>query len=250
MTASAILNITQIAEGQTNAYITANNQTDALEQAANAFAVNASVGGGPWELTEEQLSRNVLFVTSGASGNFDVECPSTINAVNTKRFFCVDNRDSTYTATVKAATGTGATVELAPDTAAVLYQDHEDIYLIAKSTAAAAANPYDIGAYIPGLPVAGAEVMKFIAPRAIELADDFADSRGHVGVNPTASAAFDVLKNGTSVGSITVSTGGVFTFATTGGGVSLAAGDRLSVTAPDPQDATLSGTSFVFAGTR
>ncbi len=64
------------------------------------------------------------------------------------------------------------------------------------------------------------------------LADNFAGSVGDVGTNPASSFVMDVLVNGVAVGTITISTGGVFTFDTTGGAVVLLPGDRLSVTAP------------------
>jgi hypothetical protein len=63
---------------------------------------------------------------------------------------------------------------------------------------------------------------------------------GSVGVNPTATASYTVNKNGSSVGTISISTGGVFTFTTSGGtSFSLAVGDRLTIVAPSSQDATL-----------
>lgn len=67
---------------------------------------------------------------------------------------------------------------------------------------------------------------------ACTLADNFAGSLGDVGTNPAATFTMDVQVNGVSVGSIQISTGGVFTFTTTGGALSLVAGDTVKVLGP------------------
>jgi VCBS repeat-containing protein len=86
------------------------------------------------------------------------------------------------------------------------------------------------------------------AAESITLADDFAGSVGDVGTNPTASFVLDVQVNGASVGSITISTGGAFTFATTGGSVALVSGDQLKVVAPSSADATIANVSITLKG--
>lgn len=76
-------------------------------------------------------------------------------------------------------------------------------------------------------------------------------SYGSVGTNPTATAVYIVFKNATNVGTVTISTSGVFTFATTSGAAfTLNAGDRLTMVAPGSQDATLSDVGITLVGTR
>lgn len=76
-------------------------------------------------------------------------------------------------------------------------------------------------------------------------------SYGSAGVNPTATAIYSIFKNASNVGTVSISTSGVFTFATTGGiGFSLNAGDRLTMVAPGSQDATLSDVGITLVGTR
>lgn len=250
MSTTNILGITEVGESQNNKYVTINNAVVALEQASNKALSNSSVGAGPWAVTEAQATRNFVFRASGGSANFDIEMPSQINAVNTVRVFSVINEDSTYTATVKASSGSGATVDLLPGESGSFFQSYEDVYLISKGQAATNP-PYDVGLYIPGQPGDGAEVFKFVAVRACEWPDDFAGSYGHVGTNPTdGTATFTIKKNGSSVGSIAISTGGVFTFATTGAETTLAAGDRLTIEAPSPQDSTMADVGFNLAGER
>jgi VCBS repeat-containing protein len=111
--------------------------------------------------------------------------------------------------------------------------------------------PYDVAGGLPGLPGAGATVLIFTAVRAVAFPANFSGSRGSVGVNPTATAAYTIKNGSTTIGTISISTGGAFTFTTTSGtSKSLAAGDRLTVIAPGSQDATLSDVSFTLAGTR
>ncbi len=113
------------------------------------------------------------------------------------------------------------------------------------------ASPYDIVCSLVGKPGAGATVLIFTAVRAVNFPANFAGSYGTVGVNPTSTAAYDVKNNGTTIGAVSISTGGAFTFTTTSSAAkSLAAGDRLTVIAPGSQDATLSSVGFTFAGTR
>lgn len=58
--------------------------------------------------------------------------------------------------------------------------------------------------------------------------------------NPTATCVFGVLQNGAQIGTISVTTGGVATFATNSGlPVSLSATDRIQVIGPASPDATI-----------
>jgi hypothetical protein len=95
--------------------------------------------------------------------------------------------------------------------------------------------------------------MIYTAATSMQFPANFAtpNSKGSVGANPTATATYIVSKNGTQVGTVAISTTGVFTFSTTGGTVvTLNPGDRLTVTAPATQDSTLSDVSITLAATR
>lgn len=249
MANSAILNIPQIGESQNNKYITHNNAVDALEQASNANYVNSSVGAGPLAMSEANFTRHFVFVLSGGSNDFDVTFPSQVNSVNTERVFAVDNRDTTYAATVKASTGSGDTVVIQPGQAALLYQSYEDVYALALF-AGSTVLPYDIGVYLPGQPGDNENIMEYRFPRDVEFADDFAGSYAFIGTNPTSTATYSIKKNGSAVGTMQVTSGGVVTFNTTGGATSFTAGDRLTISAPTPQDATLADVSITLAGAR
>jgi hypothetical protein len=87
--------------------------------------------------------------------------------------------------------------------------------------------------------------------RAVSFADDFAGSYASASANATASTVIDVKKNGVSVGTITYGIGSSSgTFVTSGGAVSFAAGDILSLHGPATADATLADVGIALAGTR
>ena len=128
--------------------------------------------------------------------------------------------------------------------------------LIDDADAAAARNTLGLAAaktrlisfFFTTTPTSSEVLLLYTACEAISLADDFAGSVGDVGTNPTASFVLDVQKNGSSVGTITISTGGAFTFATTGGAVSLASGDQIKIVAPSSADATCANVSITLKG--
>jgi hypothetical protein len=248
MSASPILAIEEIAENQNNKYLTHNDAIAHLEATTNDIFTNASVGAGPVNLTESQATRYRVYVVSGGSAAFNLVFPATINGNNAKREFSVHNADTTYSVTVKPSTGTGATVVIGPGETALIYQSYQDMYALSRGVIAG--SPYDVGAFIPDKPEDGGEVCKFVAVRSVAFADDFAGAKGRCSVNPTSSAVFTISKNGAGIGSMTINTSGVFSFATTGGAVSLVAGDYITLTAPTPQDATLADVAFTFKGTR
>lgn len=121
---------------------------------------------------------------------------------------------------------------------------------LSASSASSTPQPYDVTFAYAGAPP-NATVLQLICFRLpVTMAGNFAGSVGHCGGNPTSTAVYTVYKNGSVIGSVTISTGGVFTFATTGGAsVSFAAGNTLSVLTP-ATDATLSSVTMTFAGTR
>lgn len=242
------LAIPEVAQTQNNKYITMNDALVFLGAASNKTLPSATTGN--WALTEAQFTRYLAFKASGRAGAFDITLPDAINVTNPERFFIVWNADTTYTATIKAATTPGATVTLKPGYVALCYRNGVDTYAFIVG-GAGTTGPYDLGFFLSGLPGDNIICMEWKAIRAFTIPGNCAGSAGKVGTNPTATAVFAILKNGGSVGTISISTGGVFTFATTAGAAqSFAVGDVLSVTTPTPQDATLADVGVAFLGTR
>ncbi len=92
----------------------------------------------------------------------------------------------------------------------------------------------------------------FAFVRPVVFAANFSGSRGLIeGANPSATYVVSLLKNGISCGSISISTGGVFTFTSAGGSpVSFTASDRLVARGQSTADAALSDWSFTLKGER
>lgn len=248
MSESTILSITELEPNQNNKATTINNAIAALEQASNRKLAKTVSGTSDVTLTQDECTRYFYYVASGGSGNFNFVFKGEIDITNNANRVFVFKNASSYVATV-TSDGSGTDVTVPAGASCLIHQDHDDMVKVAEYNGLTTM-PYDIGCYILGQPDDGVEAMTFTAVRAIDFADDFAGSKGHVSVNPTATASFDVKKNGSTVGSISISTGGVFTFATTGTTVSLAIGDRISIHTPSPQDATLANVSIVLLGTR
>lgn len=102
-------------------------------------------------------------------------------------------------------------------------------------------------------PTSSQSLAAYVATEAIDFAIDFAGSQGKVlssGTNPTGTFTAIVKKNGSQIGTVVISTGGSFTFTTSGGTTqSLAAGDILETYGPSSADATLILFAWTFRGT-
>lgn len=115
----------------------------------------------------------------------------------------------------------------------------------------AGAGKYDIGIFFPGQQVVNNQtILRYVASRnGFKLSDDFANSKGSVGVNPTATTVLTVKRNGTAIGTISISTAGVFTFLTSGTSTeNFDGGDVLEVIGAATPNATLADISITFAG--
>ena len=245
-----ILGITELASNQVNAHITVNDGFTALERSANRPLVNAAVGAGPWAVTESEFTRNMAFRASGASGDFNITFPITINANETQRFFIVENADTVDTATITAATTPGVTQTLLPQTWGIFYMVGVDIYKLADLPLDGGI-PYDLGGFVGGTPNNTERVFKFVAVRPFTMPINLTGSQAHVNSAPASGAeAFDIQKNGSSIGTMSFAqTTGVVTFTFTTA-QSFVAGDRLAVIASGAVDVAIADIGFTFKGSR
>jgi hypothetical protein len=111
--------------------------------------------------------------------------------------------------------------------------------------------PYDVAGAVFGKPAASAVVMRFVAVRSFVIPSFMTGTRATSSVNSTGTAAFNVLKNGAAIATITFavangSTGVLNTSASGNAAVTFNAGDILTVTAPSTADATLADIQFTF----
>lgn len=155
-----------------------------------------------------------------------------------------------------AARDNGAWVYLTPVEGWLIYNRAANYYerfdgtVWAEFTSGSSSIPYSIPFGFTTAPSASEVLLLHVFAEAVTLADDFGGAQARIGTNPTASFVLDVQKNGSSVGSITVATDGSVTFATTGGAVSFAIDDLISVVGPGTIDATIANCAFTFLGTR
>lgn len=99
-------------------------------------------------------------------------------------------------------------------------------------------------------PQAGQELFKIVLSYPTSLPAGLTGSYGGCEVAAAASAVFTLYKNGSSIGTATISggsTSATFSFSSM---VSFVAGDLFSFNAPSVQDALLSGPYFSFLGSR
>jgi hypothetical protein len=137
----------------------------------------------------------------------------------------------------------GSTLTItAPNTAEIV---------IRKLTAASNATFYrPFPFFFTTTPTASELLAQFSIVENIVLPANFTGSVGQVGVNPTSAFVLTVKKNSTTtIGTISISTAGVITWATTGGTTqALAAGDYVTFTGPATPDATIANVSITLRG--
>lgn len=127
------------------------------------------------------------------------------------------------------------------------YDDDGNILTIASTVGP---TPYNLPFGFSDTPVANEVLLIHVFTDPVTFADNFAGAYGYVGVNPAASFALTVNKNGSPVGTITVSTAGVFSSATTGTTVDFVAGDVMTITGPGSADTAIKNLGYTFKGTR
>jgi hypothetical protein len=110
--------------------------------------------------------------------------------------------------------------------------------------------PYAVPFGFTTTPSASEVLLLHVFAEAVTFGDDWVGAAGIIGTNPAASFTLDVRKNGTSIGSISVTTGGAITYSTTDTTVSFAAGDLLSIVGPSTADAAIANCAFTLKATR
>lgn len=109
---------------------------------------------------------------------------------------------------------------------------------------------YDMMLAFPGPFLASQWLGAIMAARPVTIPVNFAGSQGKPRVNPTATATVTVKDSaGATVGTISISTGGVVTFAAAAA-ISLAAGQYLDFFAQASPDATFADLRLVIVGTQ
>ncbi len=111
-------------------------------------------------------------------------------------------------------------------------------------------NPYDV-VFSPNYVLGSGDTYQVaIFPRLVSFAANFSGSQGNCEVNPGADQTWTVKKNGSAVGTVTLSMAGAVTFASSGGAaVSYSPGDYMTITNQAGADTGLIA-QLTFAGQR
>lgn len=132
-----------------------------------------------------------------------------------------------------------------------LWVDDENIRIEYDGAAWVRAGIYDFGFVFEDTPPGSGVVGRVRIGRTIRIAANMAGSSGGVQINPSATFDVDVQDDGVSIGTVSVSTGGVVTFTTVSGTEkTIAAGSEITFIAPATPDATVEGMSAVLLATR
>ena len=108
---------------------------------------------------------------------------------------------------------------------------------------------YDIAGTVFGKPDAGATILQFVTIRSFTFPAGMVGSKWVSSVAAAASSVFIVLRNGSPIATFTFAIGAtIATFTNPATDVQFIPGDVLTVTAPNPQNATLSTVSGTFKG--
>ena len=108
---------------------------------------------------------------------------------------------------------------------------------------------YDVSSGFEATPTTSQILEKIMIARTLVFPVNFVGSIGNIDTNPTASFAIDVQDDGVSIGTITIGTGGAFTFVTAGGTIqTVAVGSVLSFIAPASVDATAASAVWTLLG--
>jgi len=235
------LNITEVTASQNQKEVTINDGLTALDNAGNS-SLDVSMTAGNVTLTSPQYRGYVRFNATGSPG-----VARTLNfPASIKRLVVVTNNCGDDL-TVQVTGGGGANVVLLDGTAAIVYCDGTDVLSVGVD--GTGGGPYRVATFFAGDGVDENKELTHVFAEAVDFLDDFGGSQAYAAVvAATGSVVIDIEKNGSSIGSLTfaVSTA-TGTFATTGGAISFAAGDRLTFVCPAAFD-SLAGIAVTILG--
>lgn len=109
--------------------------------------------------------------------------------------------------------------------------------------------PYDVASATSGKPTASSTLMMFVSPRAFTLPTNLSGSIAKALAAATAQAVFTISKNGSQVASFTFAAASAVATFSNQAAIQVAAGDLITINAPDIADLTLSDIAFTLDAT-
>jgi hypothetical protein len=235
--------VTQVPDDPDNGHISANDAIgEVIAGVSESLAVDLTSANVT--LTEAQYTFNVVFVCSGHS------------VARTLTLFQIEKEAVIVNSGTGVLTVKRGTTEIALQAGRVrrFYTDGTANGLIATSAStveggtADSGTVYDFGCSFEDTPADGATIGRVQIGRDITIPANASGSSGKVEANPDATYIISVQDDGAEIATISVSTGGTPTFATTGGTAkSVAAGSAIKFVAPSssPPEGSIAGGSFV-----
>lgn len=102
-----------------------------------------------------------------------------------------------------------------------------------------------LAVFHPGVPSSSKLMFQYTVPDLWSIPLNLVGSVGSIGTNPTSSFVATLSVNGSSIGTVTISTGGVFSFSVAA--TALTQGDKITLTAPSSADATAADIAITLA---
>jgi hypothetical protein len=237
------LNLSQVADNQAQKEVTINTQAGEIDAALTETYLVEVTSSNAYTLTNAEFRGAAFFTVDEDSGDaadadFTITCPAI------KRGLFVIINATAFVATVEISGQAGDAPTVAAGATALLASDGTNV---SQPAGSGGGGTYDIGGAFGGSPGSGDIVFQFIFPRAVTFPAGLTGSQGVAGTAPTATATFDVKKNGSDVGDMVfdASTDATFVLASD---TSFAAGDLMEIVAPASADATLADLVFTLAG--
>jgi hypothetical protein len=241
------LGLSQIAPAQSAKYATSNTADGQIDAALTEVLSVEVDNANTATLTDEQFRRHFFFDIDPDTTPPDAAVTITVPAIKRGLFAVRNNTARTVAVTVSGQSLTAP--EIAAGGAALLSCDGSDVRAEGSGDNAASL-PYDFGFVKAATPTSSEVIGKVVIPRDVTLPADFSGAFGHVDTNPTAQFDIDVTDDGSSIGTISISTGGTFTFTTDGNtSKSVTAGSVIRFVAPASVDATVAGIAATLVGT-
>jgi hypothetical protein len=240
------LNLSQVAAAQNQKEVTINDQAGQIDAALTEVLALEVDNTNAATLSDEHFRRHFFFDIDPDTTPPDGAVTITVPAIRRGLFALRNNTAQTLTVTVSGQPLTAP--EIAAGEAALLSCDGFDVRAEGGGENAASL-PYDFGFVKAATPTSAEVIGKVVIPRDITLPADFSGASGHVDTNPTATFDIDVTDDGASIGTISIATGGVFTFATAGSTAkAVTAGSVVRFVAPASTDATVAGIAATLVG--
>ena len=219
-----------------------------LDAAMDSIAVLAIAAGANALPVATLQGAGVLQVTGALTGDATV----TISAALTKKFLFQNGTSGAYKITLKVTGETGVTLPATTQGKQIpLWANGTDIVPVTDPNAQPVGSlgglPAVLQAFFPGVPGASVPVALWVAAAPFAQPASLTGSQMAAATAATSTTTFGITKNGGSIGSVSIASGGFVTW-TFASAVSFAAGDVLAILAPVSPDLTLGNLAFGLLG--